>query len=431
MKKLSYIILLLLFASASQAQFRMVGTGSWATITDSTYSATITFYGDLTGMSYLATNIADTMRVFTGTEQLYQITTVGATTFGSAELVVKELNGDHGIPIGQVMVFDPAGRQTIPQNPFGNTGATAQIQAAIDSYNARLIGQAAAVTIDTAGLIHVNSTDLQGAIVDIDSALLNTGTTALFDGNRSVLRVPSPGDNLATATIDEWLEWWYFTAPTIAVTQSPTTTVFEVGTSNQLIYNGTVTNPGGATLSNGYFFESSPSADTLVTFAAATSFADTIQFTPTKDSTSRYKQSQYSFQGTQSWLFGSESGTATSSAKTIYGAYPVLYGMSAIDLSVGGDPYTVLTKLVQQEGNKTVSLTGSGYIYYAIPKTWGDFTLSQIIDHNGFDVTPSFTAYDITVSSSGLTNNWSTVDYKLYKLNTTTITSGYAYQFIR
>lgn len=105
--------------------------------------------------------------------------------------------------------------------------------------------------------------------------------------------------------------------------------------------------------------------------------------------------------------------------------------MSATDFSVGGDPYTGLTKLVQAEGDKTVSLTGSGFIYYAVPKTWGDFNLSSIIDHNGFNVTPSFTSYDITVSSTGLVNDWTSVDYKLYKLNTTTTTSGYAYQFNR
>lgn len=435
MKRLLLILPLLFLCVSAYTQYRMIGYGAWTAYplgSDSTYYAEVTLKPDLTGFSYYGTHVADSMKVFTGTEQLYTIDSIGAQGFGFVQLYIKESTGFDGPPSGETLIFDPAGRQTIPNLPFGSSGATSQINAAVDAYNARLIGQAAGVTIDTTGLIYVESTILQGAIVDLDSAIANVGGSGgAFDGNRSILRVPSPGDNLATSTVTDWLEWWYFTAPTIAIAQSPTTTVFEVGTSTQLIYNGTVTNSGGATLSSGYFFESSPSADTLVSFAAATTFADTIQFTPAKDSTSKYKQFQYIFKATQSWSSDSESGTASSSNKTIYGVYPVLYGMSATDLSVGGDPYTTLTKLVEQEGDKTVSFTGSGYIYYAIPKTWGDFALSQIIDHNGFDVTPSFTAYDITVSSTGLTTDWSAVDYKLYKLNTTTTTSGYAYQFIR
>ena len=249
-----------------------------------------------------------------------------------------------------------------------------------------------------------------------------------FDGNRPILRVPETSDVLGTTTVTEWLEWWYFTAPTLSI--SSMTSPVEVGTSNTYYISGSTTNPGGATLSAGYFRQTSPSTDTLVSFGSGTSYADTILYTPQQGGSGQFNALSYTFQAKQSWVFGSESGTATSTARTIQGVYPVLYGMSATDFSVTGDPYT-LTKLVQTEGNKTVTLTGSGYIYYLVPKTWGDYTLSQIIDHNGFNVTPSFTSYDVTVSSSGLVNDWTAQPYKLYKLNTTTTTSGYAYQFIR
>lgn len=261
-----------------------------------------------------------------------------------------------------------------------------------------------------------------------DTVSTITGSDA-FDSDRPILRVPEVGDNIGGATVNDWLEWWYFTAPTI--TLGSLSSPVEVGTVTQYILSGATTNNGGATLSNGMLRVTSPATDTLLAFGSATSYADTITFEPQQDSTGQFKSFTFTFAAKQDWVFSSESGTATSSSRTITGVYPVLYGMSATDLSSTGDPYTALTKLVQAEGNKTVSLTGSGYIFYAVPKTWGDFTLSSIIDHNGFNVTPSFTSYDITVSSTGLTNDWNTVAYKLYKLNTLTTTAGYAYTFNR
>jgi len=101
------------------------------------------------------------------------------------------------------------------------------------------------------------------------------------------------------------------------------------------------------------------------------------------------------------------------------------------DLSISGNPCTELIRLFDTEGNKSILLNGVGFIYYAVPKTWSDFELSSIVDHNGFNVTGSFTSYDILVSSSGLVNNWINVPYKLYKLNTTTSTSNFLYRFNR
>jgi len=137
---LKYILcsLFCLFAVLAQAQFRMVGNASWTTINDSTYSATITFQSDLTGQGYLPTQIVAGYQLFTPTEQLYRVDQVLNTTFSSAEVQVVEIGATEGAPLGQVMVFDPDNRSHIPQVPFGSTGATAQMQAAVDSYNARV-----------------------------------------------------------------------------------------------------------------------------------------------------------------------------------------------------------------------------------------------------------------------------------------------------
>ena len=136
--------LFLCFAVTAFGQFRMVSNGipSWTVVNDSTYTATVNFQSDQTGFGYLANQIVDTFRLFTGTEQLYRVSAVANPTFSSADLTVIEVSNQYtttnGPPAGQVMVFNPDGRETIPQNPFGSTGSTAQIQAAIDTYNARV-----------------------------------------------------------------------------------------------------------------------------------------------------------------------------------------------------------------------------------------------------------------------------------------------------
>lgn len=140
--------LLLCLGFTAQAQFRLVSNGipGWSVVNDSTYTATVSFHADQTGFGYLPLAIADTFRLFTGTEQLYQVVAVENATFFSADLTVTEITNEYtatsGPPIGQVLVFDPGGRETVPQNPFGSTGSTAQLQAATDTYNARVTGTA-------------------------------------------------------------------------------------------------------------------------------------------------------------------------------------------------------------------------------------------------------------------------------------------------
>jgi len=97
------------------------------------------------------------------------------------------------------------------------------------------------------------------------------------------------------------------------------------------------------------------------------------------------------------------------------------------------DIYGTMNKLVETEGDKTVSYTGSGLIFYCMPDTWGDTNLSSIIDPNGFNVTASFTRVTYpTVTSTGLTNNYTDAGCDCYFLNTgSTVTSGSNYTFNR
>lgn len=275
----------------------------------------------------------------------------------------------------------------------------------------------------------VRDSTLEVFYADRYGAVISLGGSGGFNSDRPILRVPQAGDNIGGSTITDWLNYWYFTEPTLSLALSPTTTIYEVGDTAYVTVSGSTSNPGSATLTAGAL-RITTTSDTLDAFGTGTSFTGAISFAPQKDSTADYKALTYSFQATQSWVSGGESGTASSSTKTITAVYPVLYGMSATDFTLGGSPYTGLTKLVEAEGNKSVTLTGSGYIYYAIPTNWGDSNLSVIYDHNGFNVTAAFDSYLITIASSGLVNNWSR-QYRLYKLNMTTVTAGYEYTFNR
>lgn len=143
MKKifLSLFFSLIFSAAFGQlSQFRMIGSGSWTTVNDSTFSSTVTIQSDLTANGFLPTGITDSMYIFTQTGQRYRISSAINLTFSSADLSIVESGGDWGVPVGQVMIYEDNERTAVPSIPFGATGATAKMQEAADSYNSTLIG---------------------------------------------------------------------------------------------------------------------------------------------------------------------------------------------------------------------------------------------------------------------------------------------------
>lgn len=444
MKRILLTLLLLVIALAANAQYRMVGFGAWAPATpgsDSTYTATVALKPDLTGFSYFGTQIVNSMRVFTGLEQMYTIDSIKNQTLWSVQLWIKEDPSFTGpppsrfnlAPQSQVLIYDPAGRQTIPQVPLDPLGATSNLYAAVDAHNARLIGRAEGVVIDTTNMTYVQSTVLQDAIQDIDTTLEQLSLGSTFTKSGPILREPQAGDTVVSTTVAEWINRaFYFIPPSISFSLSPSTTVYEIGTSNQIIMSGTTSNISATTLSNGELNQTSPSTVLEKSFADATSYSDTISFTPQQGGVGDYNTFQYSFQSNQDWNDGIDSGNITSTTRTIYGVYPILYGASSQD-SLGvlaGDPYTTLSKRIEREGNKNVTFNGSNaYLYLMIPNTWSDTDFSVILDHNGFNVTGSFKKYTVSVSSTGLTNDWSSVDYTCYQWNILTTATNYEYTF--
>jgi hypothetical protein len=137
---LFFLLLSVAVCESAYGQFRMVsnGTPSWSTINDSTYSATVNFHADLTGSSFNATQVAVDDRVFVAKQAVYRVSAASGQTVSSAVITAVRIAGS-GAPAGQVMVYRPEGRETVPQVPFGSTGATAQLQAAVVTWNSKLV----------------------------------------------------------------------------------------------------------------------------------------------------------------------------------------------------------------------------------------------------------------------------------------------------
>jgi hypothetical protein len=241
----------------------------------------------------------------------------------------------------------------------------------------------------------------------------------VFDGERQILRVPYAGQNLNVDNLIDFFNWWYYTPPAITcniTAGSP----FEIGTETLITISGTTTSyEDDLGVINVY--------ENLVglgiiysTPEDRTSFTTSISFTPLKTPAGNYTEYSYRFYASQVYLGYDGSGTITSSTVIISAVFPIFYGISAVDYSV--DPSGLydspLTKLVAAEGNKTIDLAGTGYIYFCFPTTWNDETLSSVLDGSSFENLGTFTKYlpTVEVQSSGLVNNW-TQAYIVYKYN--------------
>jgi hypothetical protein len=251
----------------------------------------------------------------------------------------------------------------------------------------------------------------------------NSGT---FNGNRAIKRAAWPYNiNMGTTTnVNDFLNavFFPFLSASISINAS---VLYEVGTSNSVTISGSTTAQDETIFSNGRIDETYPSTTTVYTFGAATSYSTNITFTPDQSVTSSLELRYVAYQGVGN--NGSPT-TINSSTKLVQSVYPYLHGVHSDNLTAGGtDVYTKLSgKIVQAKSNKTVSLTGSGYIYFCYPASYG--TLTSILDHNGFEQISAFNYTTSNVTSSGLVNNWTT-SYYIYQSNNTTVPAAWNYQF--
>jgi hypothetical protein len=106
-------------------------------------------------------------------------------------------------------------------------------------------------------------------------------------------------------------------------------------------------------------------------------------------------------------------GTKTATASTfIQGIIPYFYGISSVS-SFSNLTQITLTKLIEQQGDKELYLTGltGQYVYFMYDASYPD--LSQIIDGDDNDVLGFFT---LTTSTLGSPQNyWANKPFKIYK----------------
>jgi hypothetical protein len=141
MKNILLMLLLIVVAQASYAQqFRMVAnpSGFPTQINDSTYQVSVLFAADQTGNGFLPTQIVGdgSYRIFYQNEAIFKITGISNQTFASADLTIVYLGGSNSTPVGQALVYDPAGSAGIPQAPANGNGSSPVLNAAIATYNA-------------------------------------------------------------------------------------------------------------------------------------------------------------------------------------------------------------------------------------------------------------------------------------------------------
>lgn len=130
--------------------------------------------------------------------------------------------------------------------------------------------------------------------------------------------------------------------------------------------------------------------------------------------------------------------TTVSTSVTLNKSIPFFYGVNSTFL--GSTTSTIdsnsliaslSNKLVQPKfyggtSSKSVSISGTGYIYFCFPVTHG--SLTSIIDQNGFDIYPSFILVNKLISSPS--GYWSNKVYRIYRHGpVTVVTSVNKWQF--
>ena len=108
----------------------------------------------------------------------------------------------------------------------------------------------------------------------------------------------------------------------------------------------------------------------------------------------------------------SDGENANSASVSVSGVYPYFYGFtSSTVLNIAALAF--MQKSVEEKGNKSYDITGSGNFFFAYDADYGP--LSQILDPSNANIISSFSTSIRTLSSP--TGLWASKQYRVYQLN--------------
>jgi hypothetical protein len=258
--------------------------------------------------------------------------------------------------------------------------------------------------------ITIDDTDPNNPIVNSTGG---GGGDVSFDWDRPIKALPQIGVNYGGDKIQEGLEAMYFPFLSASVSLNGFG-LAEVGDDFAPQIIGSLTLNDETLVSNRKVFVGGVDSDIFLTNSIN-------QAAPVNITTNETYQLQADVDNNGSPI------TITSPIRTQTFIYPFLHGMSSDSNLVQGNIYTSLTRLLQNQGNKTILLNGiTQTIYFAYDSNYPD--LSKILDNNGFDVTANFTQTLLDVDSSGKAIDY-VKQFKVYKSAVTTVNSA-NFQFL-
>ena len=252
-----------------------------------------------------------------------------------------------------------------------------------------------------------------------------TSSTMPFNGNRAITRNDPvwQGVNVGGTNVVEFLNNFFFPfiPATVALSLVPSTTVYEIGNDPSPVIRVNVTANDETLFESGSVRKDGVNTWTITKPVLPSTNYDN---TDSNITTGHYYQAYVSASNNGS------PGLISSNMSTIYFVYPYFWGTTSTAGLSGTALYTGLTKTIQREDtNQTISFSGTAvYIYYCFPDGQGYSDVSAIYDPNNFEVKSLFTKTIESVTSTGLTSNW-TQNYVVYRLTLLSNPNG-NYRFV-
>ena len=246
-----------------------------------------------------------------------------------------------------------------------------------------------------------------------------------FNGDRAITRNDPnfQGINVGGTNVVQFLNNFFFPfiPATVALSLVPSTTVYEIGNDPSPVIRVNVTANDETLFESGSVRKDGVNTWTITKPVLPSTNYDN---TDSNITTGHYYQAYVSASNNGS------PGLISSNMSTIYFVYPYFWGTTSTAGLSGTALYTGLTKTIQREDtNQTISFSGTAvYIYYCFPDGQGYSDVSAIYDPNNFEVKSLFTKTIESVTSTGLTSNW-TQNYVVYRLTLLSNPNG-NYRFV-